>query len=168
MIRALVGGLLLTLLAGLSASCSGAPPANDSGIRYGFDVCSYCRMTISEPTWASVAVGANGDQARFDDLGCLAAYLDQQPGPWRVRVHAVDTDAWIDAADAWYSQRRDRVTPMGSGWSAYARRGSAEGGDGDKAPLDWEAFQAAARNSNEALPGIDSGEAPAQTQAVSD
>lgn len=168
MTRDLVCGLLLTLLAGFSSSCSGVPAVDDSGIRYGFDVCSFCKMTISEPTWASVALGPNGDTARFDDLGCLAGYLAERQGPWSVRVHAVDVDAWIDASEAWYSRRRDRVTPMGSGWSAYAERTAADGGVDGKEPLDWEAFLATAGKLNESLPGIETGEAPARSEAVSD
>lgn len=125
-------------------------------------------MTISEPTWASVAVGPNGDTARFDDLACLTSYLAERQGPWSVRVHVVDIDAWIDASEAWYSRRRDQVTPMGSGWSAYARHSSADGGVDGNEPLRWEAFLAAAGESSKSSPGTELGEASAGSEAASD
>lgn len=167
MSRGRIRGVVAILLIGAALGCSRSSPSAEQGIRYGFDSCSYCKMTISESTWASVAVGPNGDQVRFDDLGCLASYLEANPGAWRVRVHTVDTDAWMDVSEVWFSRRPDRITPMGSGWSAYATR-SAAGADGvTEGPLEWGAFQVAVRSSKKSLPGAESGAATGESEQVS-
>lgn len=42
------------------------------------DACSSCRMAISQPEYAAELVTPTGRGERFDDLGCVAAWLRRQ------------------------------------------------------------------------------------------
>lgn len=133
-----------TTLSLLILGCARGAGSIRPQIEYGVDACDECRMVISDPTWASVAVNREGRVVRFDDLHCLAGFLAGQRGDWRVWVHVVDTDAWLDASGAWFTRRTERVTPMGSGWTAYARHTAAASGSSAE-PLSWGRFRAEAQ-----------------------
>lgn len=151
-----LGPVVLVALAATALACARRAAPVRPQINYGADSCDYCRMTISEPTWASVALEAGGREARFDDLRCLAGFLSEHEGDWRVWVHTVDADRWIDASTAWFARQPDRVTPMGSGWSAYADRSAAESASGSS-PMDWKTFEATAVEQEKRAPAAESG-----------
>ncbi len=89
--------------------------------------CDHCRMLLSERPYAAQAIDPEGDRRFFDDVGCLADYLNDHPGSYAAWV-ALD-DGWVDVAQARFVG--DRRTPMGSGFAA-----SADGG------LDFTAVRA--------------------------
>jgi copper chaperone NosL len=151
---------------GLAIGCTGPKSPTRPRIEYGVDVCDFCRMTISVPTWASVAVDAGGHAARFDDLHCLAGFLSAASGDWSVWVHAVDTDDWVDASSAWFGRRADRVTPMGSGWTAYASRSAADSGS-DSLPVGWETFRRLGAEVEKQAPAVGSGAAAGEPEDTS-
>jgi copper chaperone NosL len=119
--------LLLTVtLLGVAFACASGPPAPPA-VHWGSDECSHCHMILSEPRFAAVARHADGGEARFDDLGCMARWRAASPVEgWRVWVRDADGDAWIDATTAWFVQVPGRSTPMGSGLTAHATRAAAE------------------------------------------
>ena len=52
-----------------------APP----DVRYAVDPCDRCQMIVSEERFAAAYVTPAGDTRRFDDLGCLTAFLQERP-----------------------------------------------------------------------------------------
>jgi hypothetical protein len=76
-------------------------------------------MIISEAATAAVARGPAGEEARFDDLACLAAFARERTG-WRIWVHTLDRNEWLAAERALFRHQPDRITPMGSGLVALA------------------------------------------------
>ena len=102
--------LLLLLLPLLLAGCSRSPESGPVEIRLDRDVCTRCRMVISEPRFAAEVRGpVEGGGTRvwkFDDIGCAVLWLDEQP--WkddpRVEIWVADQrdGHWIDARRAWY------------------------------------------------------------------
>lgn len=87
------------LSAVLAAACAGPAPAP---FHYDSDACDHCRMTISDPSFAAQLVTNTRRNYRFDDPGCLAAFLAAQ------RVAAADVHA-IWANDHAHPEQRLRV-----------------------------------------------------------
>lgn len=81
-----------------------------------------CGMPLEQLQDAAQAVAPDGRTWFFDDVGCLALWLEKnkRAGELVLWVHARDTETWIDARTAWYS--RNDSTPMLYGFAAYAVR----------------------------------------------
>ncbi len=120
--------VLLILLVGCGGGAVDGPPE----IRYGLEECSYCRMIVSEERFAAALVSETAD-ARFDDVGCLVAWLGErqvvEPAVW---VHDHAGGGWIRASAAWLVRDPAGATPMGSGLVAFAERGEADGFAGER------------------------------------
>jgi hypothetical protein len=103
---------------------------------WGKQACGSCSMLVSEPAHAAELVTADGARVFFDDIGCMATYLDEralQPKKSWVRSDG----RWIDAQSAKF--RSGEKTPMDYGFAAAA--------DGD---LDFGGVRVAARQRREA------------------
>ena len=118
---------LWAVVAALGAAC--ASPAPDA-IAYDVDACDHCRMAIAQPAFAAQLVTTTGKNYRFDDPGCLAAFVTQQrvaPGD----IHSIWTN------DHAHPDRRLRVeeavfvvserirAPMNGHAAAFASREDA-------------------------------------------
>lgn len=79
-----------------------------------------CAMLIEDVTQAAQAVDRRGRTWFFDDVGCLALWLDtaRDPDELALWVQARDTGQWLDARRAWYV--RDAETVMEYGFAPYA------------------------------------------------
>jgi copper chaperone NosL len=88
----------------------------------GQEICAYCRMTVSEPRFASQIVAPGEDALFFDDHGCLRDFLraGRAPGGGAVFVADHRTLQWVEAARAVYTRVPGLHTPMGSGLIAHA------------------------------------------------
>lgn len=109
---------LLTLLATLcvALSCANAvqPPAT---LDTNNESCGQCRMTVSDRHFASQIATPGEEPLFFDDLGCLAKYLQRKPArPEGMAVYVADHQSgeWIPAAQAVFSRCPAVETPMGS------------------------------------------------------
>jgi copper chaperone NosL len=122
-------------LAAALAGCSSAVSPADLDVRN--DACGHCRMTVSDPRFASQIVSPGEEPRFFDDLGCLRAYLEGHPSlpdGSQVFVASYRTRAWIPAHAAAYLRSDAIETPMGSHYAAFAdaaeREPDAAGGQG--------------------------------------
>ncbi len=91
-------------------------------LRVGHFQDTQCGMPIaSEKDSAQVSL-ENGKTWFFDDIGCLALWLEGKSFKSfaKVWVYTRDTKEWVDGRDAWYSLTD--TTPMGYGYSAYAHQ----------------------------------------------
>ncbi|MBK8005601.1 MAG: nitrous oxide reductase accessory protein NosL [Gemmatimonadetes bacterium] len=100
---------LLTLA--LAACAAGGPRP----IGYGAEPCEHCHMTISDPRFAAEARTEGGRLLVFDDVGCLAAWLQGAPGARGWVVSYVDQASWLPADSAVYLRTDTLRTPMASG-----------------------------------------------------
>ncbi|MBZ0114060.1 MAG: nitrous oxide reductase accessory protein NosL [Thermoanaerobaculia bacterium] len=90
-------------------------------IRLGLDECDHCHMILSEERFAAVvADSVSGERLRFDDLGCLASYLEIFPKTRDSHVWVKTESEWLPATEAVFVFVPDTVTPMGSGLLAYS------------------------------------------------
>lgn len=78
-----------------------------------------CGMILSGETDAAEAIAPDGKTWFFDDVGCLALWLNEQPEKERIRlwVYARDAKDWVEARRAWYSLTDSTV--MRYGFAAY-------------------------------------------------
>lgn len=109
----------VALFAAGIACRGGAPPPASLDTKT--DTCSVCRMTVSDQRLASQILVPGEEPRFFDDLGCLAKFLDAHQLPDAV-VYVADhrTGEWTPAAGAVYSRLDRASTPMASGLLAHA------------------------------------------------
>jgi copper chaperone NosL len=116
--RLMVPGLLLCL----TVACGPQGPA-PADLAVGQEACGFCRMTVSQPEFASQVVVPGELPLFFDDLACLTNYLTSTPDrPADAVVYVTDhqTKAWIRAETAVFSRVVAMSTPMGSHLIAHA------------------------------------------------
>lgn len=143
-----VAAALLAASGLLALGCGGGAPGEaPPEVVWGADECSHCRMIVSDPRHAAVARSGAGEEARFDDLGCLVEHLRRAADEgWTAWVRAEGEEGWRPAEDAYYLRLPDLVTPMGSGLAAFAGEAEARAaGLPGAEPLTFEELLAESR-----------------------
>jgi len=81
-----------------------------------------CNMLIEKIRDSAQAISPDGKTWFFDDVGCLALWLEEQKNndKWVLWVYSRDSKNWIDGRKAWYS--RADYTPMHYGFAAYLEK----------------------------------------------
>jgi copper chaperone NosL len=81
-----------------------------------------CGMLLERTEDTAQAVALDGKTWFFDDVGCLALWLDtcKRPEEMILWVYARDTGGWLEGRVAWYSLTDE--TPMLYGFAAYAEQ----------------------------------------------
>ena len=92
------------------------------------DICSLCRMAVSERRFAAEVVTGEGRVEVFDEIGCLVEWLEGNGRPAEAGTFVVDygTGEWLAAEGAAYVRSPELTTPMGHGIAAFRDRGAAE------------------------------------------
>jgi copper chaperone NosL len=115
--------LSVLILAGCSAAAGGDGPPE---IRYGVDVCDHCNMIINEPRFAAAYFSEAGETRRFDDIGEMFLYAEEQGEAVRSYwVHDFHSEEWLQANRATFTYNPDLITPMGWGVAAFATESDA-------------------------------------------
>ncbi len=109
--------LALSVLLILLMSCSDKPESGPANIYYGEDICERCKMIVSEKDFASQYQLSSGQSVKFDDLGCMIHYADEEDNLNISSVYVMDYSSkeWIDGQDAYYIWSQNITTPMGHG-----------------------------------------------------
>jgi copper chaperone NosL len=138
---AVSAAVLLTL-----AACTGSRPFP---IVLGEDGCDHCHMTVTDPRYTAELLTTTGKGYRFDDIGCLAAFLAGGTVPRERQGQAWVNDflhpgQWLKAEDAAYLQSDSLHTPMGSGLIALRADGPVDSLRAalSGSRLDWAAVMA--------------------------
>lgn len=114
--------ILTAALVALLAGCSSSAPS-PVGVDTRNDVCSWCRMGVSDLRFAAQLVAPGEEPRLFDDVGCLRDYL---AGGARVPRGAIAyvadhrTKSWVPASRAVYGRTSATRTPMASGIEGWA------------------------------------------------
>lgn len=93
------------------------------------DMCSFCRMSISEPRYAAELIDNDGQVFKFDDIGCMANFIKQKRNSAPIRATFVmdfDHHEWLAAESASFVRSTEFKTPMNGGIVAFKDRSSAE------------------------------------------
>jgi copper chaperone NosL len=93
------------------------------------DMCSYCKMAISEKQYAAELIDSEGQVLKFDDIGCLLNFIKK--GSINVSgaslfVMDFDQRQWINADGAYYIRSADVTTPMNGGIIAFKDQAKAQ------------------------------------------
>jgi copper chaperone NosL len=135
--------LLAALLATACASEAGPPV-----VHWGVDECAHCHMILAEPRFAAVARGPAGEEARFDDLGCLVTWAAgaQAQGPeaprWELWAHDAAGEGWLPVDRAHFTAGRV-ASPMGSGLRAWSSADAARSAEPAATVRTWPELLAA-------------------------
>jgi copper chaperone NosL len=92
------------------------------------DMCSFCKMAISEKQFAAEIIDQDDNALKFDDIGCMLRYRQAQGDklkPAAVFVADVETRQWVSADKAFYVRSTTMKTPMASGIVAYSSSAKA-------------------------------------------
>lgn len=92
------------------------------------EMCSFCRMSISEKRYAAESIDNDGQAFKFDDIGCLANFIKQKKNDGQVHASFVmdfDRREWLKAENAFYVRSSELKTPMNGGIVAFDDRSSA-------------------------------------------
>jgi copper chaperone NosL len=107
-----------------TAKASPLPSPLDAAI----DACAECKMSVKDSGYAAQAIADDGRVYKFDDLGCLFAFLsaDTSIVPAARYVQDANSRSWIALEKAYYVVSKEVPTPMGYGIHAFASKGAAE------------------------------------------
>ncbi len=95
---------------------------------YPEDVCTRCKMAISDKRFAGEILVEVGVARKFDDLGCLLKDMRDRAARDEPPAFAVDFEKreWVNMKKAYYVRSGRISTPMGSGLIAFKNRSDAE------------------------------------------
>ena len=116
----------LLVFAVLLAACAGGaikPVAIEAS-----DMCSFCRMAISEKRYAAEIIDQEENVMKFDDIGCMLRYREAAKTtlkPAAVFVTDFETREWLPADKAFFARPANVKTPMGSGIVAFMSKEKA-------------------------------------------
>jgi copper chaperone NosL len=93
------------------------------------DMCSRCRMAISQKRYAAELLDGAGNVWKFDDIGCMVRYtvdhhLNPQSGTYFVMDYG--TQQWLAAPRAIYVRSAAIPSPMSGGLAAFQDQAQAE------------------------------------------
>jgi copper chaperone NosL len=107
-------------------SCSKGPKP----IVYGKDECAFCKMTVMDKRFGCQIVNSKGKHFNFDDLSCLAGYLEtgviagDQIGGTYIPDYT-GSDALLPAENMFYVSSEQLHSPMAGNIAAFSSKDSA-------------------------------------------
>lgn len=110
----------------ISFSACGNP--GPRAVKLNEDVCAYCKMTVTDPLFASQLTTLKGRQYVFDDLSCMSAYKKENTDVEYDRFYVADfcsPPAFIDLEQAILLRSDSLRSPMGGNIAAFALQDSA-------------------------------------------
>ncbi|PWT95738.1 MAG: hypothetical protein C5B55_00885 [Blastocatellia bacterium] len=93
------------------------------------DMCSFCKMSISEKQYAAELIDEDGQAFKFDDIGCMSNFVKQKKNKTSIRATFVmdfDRRDWLKGEEAFYVRSSEFNTPMNGGIVAFKSQSSAE------------------------------------------
>ncbi|MDQ0154864.1 nitrous oxide reductase accessory protein NosL [Robertmurraya andreesenii] len=121
--------LILCIL--LLAGCSQEQSFEPDEINPEIDVCEICNMGIVHENYATQVIAKNGDVYKFDDIGCMMEFLQdeqtiKEEDVAKKYVRDVNTGEWIELEKAFHSYHPDHWTPMANGVVTFKDKQSAQ------------------------------------------
>jgi len=91
------------------------------------DMCSFCRIAVSEMRYAAEIVDREENVYKFDDIGCMLRYMrEHRTEGVAVFVKDYDGSGWLSAPEAQYVRSDAIPSPMGGHTIALKRKTAAE------------------------------------------
>jgi copper chaperone NosL len=94
-------------------------------INYGHDACTHCKMTIMDKRFAAEILTGKGKALKFDDLGCLLKYVEDEKfkdagAKFFVADHQHTDAPFLDARQAIFLHDETFKSPMNGNLAATA------------------------------------------------
>jgi len=93
------------------------------------DMCSFCKMALSEKQYAAELIDSDGQVFKFDDIGCLLNFINKRSinvSGASLFVMDFNQRQWIKADNAYYVRSPDVTTPMNGGIIAFKDQANAQ------------------------------------------
>jgi copper chaperone NosL len=93
------------------------------------DMCSYCKMDISEKRFAAEFIDRDGQPFKFDEIGCMLSYIREKKNKTAISAYFVmdfNQKEWLKADDAYYVRSEELTTPMNGGIVAFRDEAKAQ------------------------------------------
>lgn len=93
------------------------------------DMCSYCKMAISERQYAAEFIDAEEQAVKFDDIGCMLNFIKKRSvnvSNSSLFVMDFDQRQWTKAENAYYVRASELTTPMNGGIIAFRDQSTAQ------------------------------------------
>lgn len=122
----LFGRLLLASSVIFLAACSETQPQE---INVGKDQCDNCKMTISEPKYATQLITEKGRLYKFDDINCMEDYEvsnSETTGNAKTYVADFPSGKFVQSNTATLIKGGAIKSPMGGNTQAYQDKAVAE------------------------------------------
>ena len=123
--RSATTAAVLTIGLFAMSSCGNPGPRP---VKINEDVCAFCKMTLTDPLFASQLTTLKGRQYVFDDLSCMTAYKKENTIVEVDRFYVADfcsPSAFIDLEQAILLRSDSLRSPMGGNVAAFAIQDSA-------------------------------------------
>ncbi len=141
----LCAATVVPLGAVVSAGCSGGGADGPPEIVLGRTECEQCHMIITELRFAGAYRTADGAEHRFDDIGDMVEYAQQngEVEGSRFWVFDYDSEEPIEAPDATFVRSPDLATPMDWALAAFSSPEGAEqlAASSSGEVLEWDQVQ---------------------------
>ncbi len=145
-----ISQLSFLILIVVSACAKSADPNSPPDIKYGYDTCRECGMSITGPPFCAALYDQNSNVLRFDDIGCMLTYLNKNSEPPKaIWVMDYYSHKWIRAEKAIYIySKKGLETPMGYGIAATSNLEKAHklAETSHGAIISWQEIQAKISN----------------------
>ncbi|QOW11627.1 hypothetical protein Q73A0000_15225 [Kaistella flava (ex Peng et al. 2021)] len=122
----LFGRLLLASSMIVLAACSKTGPQE---IAVGKDQCDNCKMTITEPKYATELITKKGRLYKFDDIACMKDYENsnaETTGNATTYVADFPTGQFIESSTATLIKGGEIKSPMGGNTQAFKNKSDAD------------------------------------------
>ncbi|MBE3552315.1 MAG: nitrous oxide reductase accessory protein NosL [Kyrpidia tusciae] len=127
-IKRMIGMLAATAALSLAVAGCGKQAAQPAAIDPAVDKCAVCHMTVKDDHFATEIILADGQALKFDDLGCMNKWT-QQNGTSQVAqrfVRDYNSSQWLKFEDATYVYDPNIVTPMAYNVVSFQNKADAE------------------------------------------
>ncbi|CUA80249.1 nitrous oxide reductase accessory protein NosL [Anoxybacillus suryakundensis] len=109
-------------------ACGGTKTYEPEEINPDIDVCVICNMSITAEPYATEIVLKDGTVHKFDDIGCMIEWMNEQNGEDIAKkyVRDVTNGKWIELEQAVYVYNPNYWTPMNYGVVSFANEKNAK------------------------------------------
>ena len=116
----------LSLLVLLLASCGQSEVITPQAIDEEVDICEACTMMVQDNQYSAQIVEPSGQISKFDDIGCMAMYINDNLPEGQPYVRDFYSSEWVEVGNASFVFTDEVETPMNYGFLAFSSKTNAE------------------------------------------
>ncbi|HHW37699.1 MAG TPA: hypothetical protein GXX18_10745 [Bacillales bacterium] len=116
----------LSMLVILLASCGKAGLILPQAIDEEVDICEACTMMVQDNQFSAQIVTPSGSIYKFDDIGCMAMYINDNLPVGQPYVRDFYSGEWVEVDHASFVFTDGVETPMNYGFLAFSSKTNAD------------------------------------------